>query len=81
MFIFLFRSITDHSVFEYEICYAYVRCIVKRAGMRPTRVSVKIVSFNLGFVVIEFYPSVYFQFYGISSSKESEKLDAWSFCL
>jgi len=24
--------------FEYEICYANVRCIVKRAGMRPARV-------------------------------------------
>jgi len=22
--------------FEYEICYAYVHCIVKRAGMCPT---------------------------------------------
>ena len=28
------------------------RGIVKRAGMRPTRVSIKIVSFNLDFLVI-----------------------------
>ena len=52
MFIFLFRSISARSAFEYEICYAYVRCIVKRAGMRLTRVSIKIVSFSLDFVVI-----------------------------
>ena len=38
--------------FEYEICYANVRCIVKRAGMRPTRVSIKIVSFSLDFAII-----------------------------
>ena len=37
-------------------------CIVKRAGMRPTRASVKIVSFSLDFVVIQFYRSLYFQF-------------------
>ena len=38
--------------FEYDICYANVRCIVKCAGMRPTRVSIKIVSFSLDFVII-----------------------------
>ena len=56
-------------------------CIVKRDGMRPTRVSIEIIPFSLDFVVISFIDHGIFIFYGISSIKEVRQLDPRGFCL